>query len=102
MAGLQWVRSFMKSHNNISLRQPESCSLSWATSFNKHDVSIFFNKLEDVLKRHKSFEDVSRIYNLDETGVTTVQTPNSIIAEKGVKRLNKITSSERGIFVTVV
>lgn len=101
IAGVEWVRSFIKKHNTLSLRQPESCSLSRATSFNRHNVSLFFEKLSIVMKRHPSFGDGSRIFNLDETGVTTVQSPKKVIAQKGVKRLNQITSGERGILITV-
>jgi len=38
---------------------------------------------------------------MDETGVTTVQSPKKVIAEKGIKRSNKVTSGERGVLVTV-
>jgi len=61
----------------------------------------FFDKLMTIMKRHPKFSDGSRIYNLDETGVTTVQSPKKVIAEKGIKRLNKVTSGERGVLVTV-
>lgn len=44
----------------------------------------------------------ARVYNLDETGCTTVQKPRKIIAEKGVKQVNQCTSGERGELVTVV
>jgi len=102
MAGIEWMRSFMKRNSGlVSLRKPESCSLSRATSFNKHNVSIFFKNLEKIMKRCPSFADGSRIFNLDETGVTTVQSPTRVIAQKGVKRLNQITSGERGVLVTV-
>lgn len=38
----------------------------------------------------------SRIYNLDETGVTTVLRPRKIIANKGIKQVGAIVSAERG------
>lgn len=102
MAGIEWMRSFMKRNSGfVSLRKPESCSFSRATSFNKHNVSFFFKNLQNVMKRCPSFADGSRIFNLDETGVTTVQSPTRVIAQKGVKRLNQITSGERGVLVTV-
>lgn len=43
----------------------------------------------------------SRIYNLDETGVTTVLKPRKIIAKKGIKQVGAIVSAERGTLVTV-
>lgn len=42
------------------------------------------------------------IYNVDKTGVTTVQTPKQVVAEKGKKQVGAITSAERGELVTVV
>lgn len=53
------------------------------------------------MKRHPSFGDGSRIFNLDETGLTTVQSLKKVIAQKGVRHLNQITSGERGILITV-
>lgn len=43
----------------------------------------------------------SDVYNMDETGVTTVQTPRSIICETGKKQVGAITSAERGALVTM-
>ena len=43
-----------------------------------------------------------QVWNLDETGVTTVQRPCKIIAEKGVKQIGSATSTERGNLVTVI
>ena len=41
------------------------------------------------------------MYNMDETGVTTVQTPTQIVTEKGKKQVGSVTSAERGELVTV-
>lgn len=39
---------------------------------------------------------------MDETGVTTVQRPDKIIASKGIKQVGVATSGERGSLVTLV
>ncbi|XP_074041347.1 uncharacterized protein [Leptinotarsa decemlineata] len=39
---------------------------------------------------------------MDETGVTTVQDPGTVIAEKGQKRVGSVTSYERGKNITVI
>jgi hypothetical protein len=39
---------------------------------------------------------------MDETGVTTVQTPGRIIARRGCKQIGKLASAERGNLVTLV
>lgn len=44
----------------------------------------------------------ARIFNVDETGISTVQNPISIIVEKGRKQVGIITSAERGKYITVV
>lgn len=41
------------------------------------------------------------MYNLDETGVTSVQTPGKVLAAKGSKQVGQVTSAERGDLVTL-
>lgn len=43
----------------------------------------------------------SRIWNLDEVGVTTVLKPKKIVAQKGVKQIDAVVSAECGTLVTV-
>ena len=42
------------------------------------------------------------IYNMDETGVTTVQKPKHIVTQMGRKQVGSVTSGERGELVMVV
>lgn len=99
-AGLEWLHGFMSRHKDLSIRQPEGCSLSRATSFNKHNVNEFFKNLESIYNRSPSFSNGTRIFNLDETATTTVQKPRKIIAKKGIKQVSSATNGERGILVT--
>lgn len=100
MAGLKWMRGFRERHPRLSLRTPEGCSLSRATSFNRHNVTMFFENLKNIYARTDHFADGSRIYNLDETSTMTVQKPQKVLAVKGIKQVNKVTSGERGVLVT--
>ena len=70
-----------------------------ATSFNRENVKNFFDKLAEVMDRYKFTPD--DIWNVDETGVSTVQKPNKVVALKGVKHVGSITSSERGQMITI-
>ncbi|GBP43058.1 hypothetical protein EVAR_96320_1 [Eumeta japonica] len=92
--GEDWLGSFLRRHSSLSIRTPPATSLSRATSFNKHNVSMFFANLTTVYQRLNV--SPGDIWNVDETGVTTVQVPNRIIAQRGIKSLGKITSAERG------
>lgn len=98
-AGIEWMKNFMKRHSVLSLRKPENTSLSRSTSFNKHNVMMFFNNYENVLQRGNYTPD--RIYNLDETNImTVVQAPN-VIARTGQKQVGQSVSAERGQLITM-
>ena len=50
MAGKEWMLSFMKRHQKISLRSPEATSMSRAIGFNQRSVKGFFDlwaKIQD-------------------------------------------------------
>lgn len=98
LASFEWYYGFMRRRKCLALRKAQATSLSRATSFNKHNVAQFFDNLRTVLARY-NFEAID-IWNLDETGVTTVHDPTKIVAAKGSKQVSKATSGERGELVT--
>ncbi|CAH2003653.1 unnamed protein product [Acanthoscelides obtectus] len=95
-----WLKGFMSRHKDLTVRKPESTSLSCATSFNKASVSTLFEKLNTVLQRYKF--SPHRIFNADETGCSTVTNPPKVIAERGSKQIGQVTSAERGTLVTTL
>lgn len=97
-AGEEWMKLFRARHK-ISLRTPEATSLSRATSFNKHNVDLFFTNLREVIEKYGF--NPNHIYNCDETAVTTVHRPPKIMAPCGQKQVGKVTSAERGVLVTM-
>lgn len=100
VAGKDWLESFLKRHPEISLRKPEGTNQNRIAAFNKPEVDRFFNNLLTVMDKFKFSE--SRIFNVDETGISTVQNPSKILAPKGQKQVGSVISWERGKNVTVV
>ena len=99
MAGADWFSAFLRRHPDLSIRVPEATSIARATAFNKKNVSHFFEKFEEVMDRYNF--DASRIWNVDETGVTTAVKPNKIVAKCGAKQVGALSSAERGQLVTL-
>lgn len=99
MAGYDWVAGFRMRNPNLSLRKPESTSLARAQSFNKP----YFDKFSEILKevQDKHFYPPHRVFNVDETGLTTVQSKNTkVFSLKGKRQVGGITSAERGLLST--
>ena len=99
MAGWDWLKGFRERNPNISLRSPEPTSAARARAFNKPQVMKFFK----LLKKLVTDENISphRIYNMDESGLSTVQKPPKVFALKGKKQVGALTSTERGEHVSV-
>lgn len=100
IAGKKWVQQFCQRHQ-LSLRRPEKTSLARLSGFNKPQVDRFFVNYKKCLEQYKFTENC--IYNMDETGLTTV--PNKIpkiVSKKGKKSIGKVVSGERGQLVTAV
>lgn len=100
MAGVEWARGFLSRYNQLSLRTPEATSVQRMANFNRHTVNAFMDNLENILNRVPTFGP-EQIWNLDETGVTTVQRPSKILAQKGTKQVGAVVSQERCTLVTL-
>lgn len=99
LAGRDWVNNFMRRHSELSLRQPESTSAARACAFNRTIVAQFLSLLENLMITHNF--PPRRIYNCDETGISTVPTKMSkVLSLKGKKQVGALASAERGTLTT--
>ena len=63
-------------------------------------VNEYFDNLAKVMDDNKFTAE--QIFNVDETGETTVRNPKHVITAKGTRNVGSITSGERGKLVTAV
>lgn len=99
LAGPDWFEGFMRRHPKLSMRKPEATSLARATAFNRVNVAAFFNLYDEIMPKF-TFEP-NNIWNIDETGLTTVHKPDRVVSRRGRKQVGQITSSERGTIVSM-
>lgn len=101
-AGKGWLKLFIKRHKNvISFRKPTGTSVARAKGFTKRNVQRFFTLLKEQMELHRYPPEM--IFNVDETGLSVVQTKTSqVIASRGKRQVGALTSAERGSLITVV
>ncbi|XP_046389327.1 uncharacterized protein LOC124158184 [Ischnura elegans] len=102
IAGKKWVSIFLKRHRaKLSERKPTGTSFRRALGFSKENIEKFYKLLENVYDKGKFTPD--RIYNVDESGITVVQSKvPKVIGLKGKRQIAALTSGERGALITVV
>ncbi len=59
---------------------------------------MFFRKLDEIMKWHSL--TANDIWNVDAIGITTIQTPVSVIGKRGSKQVGAMTTGERDQLVT--
>lgn len=71
LAGRDWLYGFLARHPQLSTRKAEGTSINRVTSFNQEYLRRFYNNLFILLTKYKIPPE--RIFNMDESGFTTVQ-----------------------------
>lgn len=101
-AGPHWLRSFLERNPELSVRQAEGLSLARAQGLNRAEVKKIFDLLLEVMMEHDLLDKPDRIFNMDETGVQINNSPGKVIATKGAKVVQSITSGEKGETMSVI
>ena len=91
-AGKKWLKNFLSHHQEISVRNPESLSLSRASVFEINEPAL------DTFQPNSA-----RLYSCDETGITIVQHKyTKILGLRCKRQISSLHSAEWGPLVTVV
>ncbi|XP_065642792.1 jerky protein homolog-like [Hydra vulgaris] len=100
MAGYQWAESFLKRNPVISLGMPEGTSGARAMGFNQPAVNKFLELLTKSIDENNITPN--SIYNVDETGISSVpKKVSKVIAKRGKKQVGTLTSAEQGKIITI-
>ena len=99
MATREWYYGFMFRHPKLVLKAPEGMSLARAIAFNRTNVEVFFKALTEAYERYSFMPD--RIFNLDESGLSTVMKPTKVICERA-RPVGTQVARERGSHMTFV
>ena len=99
MATREWYYGFMFRHPKLVLKTPEGMSIARATGFNRVTVDIFFDAYMEAVERHNFLP--ARIFNLDESGLSTVMKPTKVVCERGRPVASQV-ARERGSHMTFV
>lgn len=90
MAGKDWLKIFRKKYDEeLSLRKPDTTSLAQSTAFNRANVALTFKNFKAALglQRNKNITAYN-IWNVDETGISTVHNPPKVLEKKGQKQVD--------------
>ncbi|KAJ8947237.1 hypothetical protein NQ318_012003 [Aromia moschata] len=92
---------FPETKSTDTIRTPENTSLARAQAFNKPNIGAYFLALSAILAKYNFPPE--NMYNMDESGLSTVQKKSQkIYASKGRKQVGAVSSAERGKHVTIV
>ncbi|CAB3236377.1 unnamed protein product [Arctia plantaginis] len=102
MAGAAWFKSFIERNPELSIRQAEGLSVARAKGLSREKVNNFYDLLIKVLTENDLLDKPERLYNMDESGIQLNNKPGKVIAKKGAKVVNSVTSAEKGETMTIV
>ena len=96
-----WFHAFMKRNPKLSIRKPMGTSFARDRGFRGEEVHKFFDLLDNVFEKHNY--PANRIYNVDETGLSVVQSKVAhVIGLKGKKQIWSLTSAGKGSLVKII
>ncbi|XP_060608620.1 uncharacterized protein LOC132760626 [Ruditapes philippinarum] len=95
-----WYYSFMKRNPDLKAVKPQKLDLARAKGASEEKINNYFKKLKNILDDNDLINSPERIYNIDETGVSTQHSPPKIVCGKNDKP--QAITSPRSSNVTII
>jgi len=86
-----WWERFVQRHPEVSLRTSVPLSFVRAMAEDEGCLSEYFKLLETTLLEYDLFDNPTRIFNCDETGMPLSAKPLKVVSERGAKNPSHIT-----------
>ncbi|XP_052223865.1 uncharacterized protein LOC127839515 [Dreissena polymorpha] len=76
---MKWFESFMKRWPELNVSKPRALSLARAKATSQEVVTTYFKELENVLHKHSLMDKPQHIYNVEEKGLQTENSPPFVV-----------------------
>ena len=86
-----WWQSFCKHHPNLTLKSALPLSIARAKATDEEVLERYFEMLNDCLNENDIFDNPSKIYNCDETGIPLNPTCHKVVDKVGSHNPSYIT-----------
>lgn len=90
-----WWESFNRRHPHLSIRKAEKLSYARSQATDPIVLDNYYDLLERTLEEYDLFDDPTRIFNCDETGVSYQHTPPHVVAVKGQRHPRSVTTGNK-------
>ena len=88
-----WWERFRQRNPKITLRVAAPLSYARAMASDRDSLNNYYDLLEETLQANEIFNDASRIFNCDETGIPLNPPSSKVVAELGAKNPSYLTGS---------
>lgn len=102
LAGMDWLRSFLRRNPEIRVRKAEGVSTARTLGLSKTVVKNYFELLENLMRSNDLFDKPGHVFNVDETGLQLNNKPGQVLAQRGSKSVSVVTSGEKGETISVI
>ncbi|KAI0235680.1 hypothetical protein LSAT2_013758, partial [Lamellibrachia satsuma] len=88
----KWVYDFLKRWPELKIMKPKGLSMVRARSATRETLDNYYRELLRIFQKYKLLEKPHRIFNVDETGISTEHIPPKIVASRGRTPLAMVSS----------